>query len=64
MKADLTPIFKKDKKCTKNNYRPVSLLPSLLNIFERCMYDEVNEHFLPLFLQCGFWKGFNADTAL
>ena len=25
-RADITPIFKKDEKCLKNNYRPVSIL--------------------------------------
>ena len=64
-KADITPIFTKDKKCIKNNYRAVSILPSLSKIFERCIYDEMNEHFHPPFskLQCGYWKGFNAYTA-
>ena len=28
-KADITPIFKKDEKFWQNNYRPVSILPSV-----------------------------------
>ena len=54
-KADITPIFKKDDKFLKNNYRPISVLPSVSNIYERCIYDQINDYFHPLFskLQCG-----------
>ena len=27
--ADITPVFKKDGKFKKNNYRPISILPSV-----------------------------------
>ena len=35
--ADVTPIFKKDVKLSKKNYRPVSVLSALSKIFEKLM---------------------------
>ena len=35
--ADITPIFKKDDKTDKTNYRPISILPNLSKIYERFM---------------------------
>ena len=65
-KADITPVYKKDEKFLKNNYRPVSILPSVSKIYERCIYDQINDYFQPLFskLQCGFRKKFNAQHCL
>ena len=50
----------------KNNYKPVSILPSVSKVYERCIYDQINDYFHPLFskLQCGFWKEFNAQHCL
>ena len=65
-KADITPVYKKDEKFLKNNDRPVSILPSFSKIYERCIYDQINDYFHPLFskLQCGFRKNFNAQHYL
>ena len=65
-KADITPVFKKDEKFLKIKYRPVSILPAVSKIYERCLYDQINEYFQPLFskLQCGFRKGHNAQHCL
>ena len=65
-KADIAPVYKKDKKFMKNYYRPVSILPSVSKIYERCVYDQINDYFHPLFLklQCGFRKEFNAQHSL
>ena len=62
----MTQVFKKDGKILKTNYRPVSILPTVSEIYERCLYDQVNEYFQPLFskLQCGFRKGHNAQHCL
>ena len=35
--ADVTPIFKKKDKTFVENYRPVSVLPTVSKIFERIM---------------------------
>ena len=60
--ADIKPIYKKESRNEKENYRPVSILPNLLKIFERCMYD----HFDKLLskYQCGFRKGFSTQHCL
>ena len=43
--ADIKPIYKKESINEKENYRPVSILPNLSKIFERCMYDQLKDHF-------------------
>ena len=65
-KAEITPVFKKDEKFLKANYRPVSILPTVSKIYERCLYDQINEYFQPLFskLQCGFRKGHSAQHCI
>ena len=65
-KADITPVYKKDEKFLKNNYRPVSILPSVSKIYERYIYDQINNYFYSLSskLQCGFRKEFNAQHCL
>ena len=35
--ADIKPIYKKESRNEKENYRPGSVLPNLSQIFERCM---------------------------
>ena len=65
-KADLTPVFKKDEKLLKTNYRPGSILPTVSKIYERYLYDQINDYFQPLFSkpQCGFRKGHSAQHCL
>ena len=36
--ANITPVFKKGSANSKENHRPVSILPNLSKIFERCMF--------------------------
>ena len=50
----------------EKNYRPVSILPSLSKIFERCMYDQLKDYFDKLLskYQCGFRKGFSTQHSL
>ena len=42
--ANITPVHKKDEPTDKENYRPVSVLPLLSKIFERLIYDQLNEY--------------------
>ena len=37
--AGITPIFKKDDKTVKSNFRPMSILPNLCKIYERFMQN-------------------------
>ena len=59
--ADIRPIYKKESRNEKEDYRPVSILPNLPKIFERCMYDQLKDHFDKLLskYQCGLRKGFS-----
>ena len=65
-KADITPAYKKGDTTNKENYRPVSILPSISKIFERNMYGQIytymNDH-LSNYL-CGFRKGYSTQYCL
>ena len=43
--ANITPVFKKGSANSKENYRPVSILPNLSKIFERCMFKHMSNYF-------------------
>ena len=63
--ADVIPIHKKVDETDKENYRPISILPNLSNVYER-LYKQIYPYFDTLFskFQCGFWKGFNVQHCL
>ena len=63
--SDVKP-FKKDDKTDKENYRPISILPTLSKVYERLIYNQMYPYFDKLFskFQCGFQKGFNAQHCL
>ena len=64
--ADVTPAFKKKSKTLKDNYTPISILPNISKIYERCLYNQM-QTYLDILLskyQCGFRKGFNAQHCL
>ena len=51
--ADVTPIFKKKDKTFVQNYKPVSVLPTVSKIFERIMQKQITDYvgkFLSQFL--------------
>ena len=59
--ANITPVFKKGERYSTDNYRPVSILPNVPKIFERCIFCQINEY-MDAFLskyRCGFRKGYN-----
>ena len=64
--ADIKPIYKKESRNEKENYRPVSILPNLSKIFERCMYHQLKDYFDKLLskYQCGFRKEFSTQHCL
>ena len=41
----ITPIFKKDDELNKANYRPVTVLPALNNIFERLLAAQLGDFY-------------------
>ena len=64
--ADITPSHKKNETTNKENYRPVSILPSISKIFERNMYNQISSYIdkhLSVFL-CGFRKGYSTQHCL
>ena len=48
-KAEIRPIYKKDGRTEKSNYRLVSLLPNVSNFYERCLYDQICSYFDKIF---------------
>ena len=64
--ADVTPIFKKDDRTRKDNYRPISVLPPVSKIFEKYMFRQIFSY-IDKFLSphlCGSRKGFNTQHSL
>ena len=61
-KANITPAFKKGDINSKDNYIPVSILPNISKIFERCIFRQLYS-FIFEFLskyQCDFRKIYSA----
>ena len=64
--ADVIPIYEKEERTSKENYRPVSLLPLISKLFERDMYNQILsyiEKHLSLYL-FGFRKGHSTEQCL
>ena len=64
--ANITPVFKKDSRNNKENYRPVSILPVISKIFEKIMNDQLTSYFEKILskFQCGFRQGFSTQDCL
>ena len=64
--AEIKPIFKKDDRTDKENYRPVSLLPIVSKVYEKVLNQQLNPYFDNLLshIQCGFRKGHSPQYAL
>ena len=65
--AKVLPIFKKKKQDEFENYRPISILPSLSKIFEKVVNNQILKYFTDnnLFMQAqhGFRPNFSTETA-
>ena len=44
-KAEGSPLYKKDCRKEKSNYRPVSILSKVLKAYKRCLYDQIYDFF-------------------
>ena len=62
--ADVAPVHKKKSKLSKENYRPISILPNISKVYERYLHDQMSEFFDNIFsnYQCGFRKGLQRTT--
>ena len=52
--ADIKPVYKKNSRNEKGNYRSVSILPNLSKIYEHCMYKKKNKYFDSILCKCQF----------
>ena len=64
--ASITPVFKKNARTSKSNYRPVSVLPVISKVFERIICNQLSAFFEEIFskFQCGFRKGYSTKHCL
>ena len=64
--ANITSVYKKGSVSSKENYRPVSILPNISNIYERCLFKPISNYFEIIFsiFQCGFQQGLSAQYCL
>ena len=64
--ADKIPVFKKKDRNIIENYRPVSIFPNLIKIYERCLNDQADKYFNHILSkwQCEFCKGFSTQHSL
>ena len=64
--GDVIPILKKDDPFEKAKYRPISLLPSLLKVYEKLIYQYLNAFFENKLspLLCGFPSRYSTQHAL
>ena len=65
-RADVTHVFKKEDASLLKNYRPVSVLPVVSEIYERIIQKQIlkyiDKHLSPHL--CGYRKGYSTQTAL
>ena len=64
--AEIVPIFKKNDKKDKSNYRPISLLSNISKVYERCIQEQLDEYFNDLLskYQCGFKQYYGTQNCL
>jgi len=66
--AKVIPVFKAGSKFLCNNYRPISILPVLSKIFEKCIYNQIIFHLsvenILVPNQYGFRKGLTTTDCL
>ena len=64
--AEILPVFKKGDLYNKENYRPISILPTISKVFERVIFDQINDFMENKYsdLLCGFRKGFSTQVSL
>ena len=63
-KAEVRPLYKKDGKTEKSNYRLISALSNISKIYERCLHDQIYSYFVKIYsiYQCS--KGISIQQSL
>ena len=64
--SEVKPVFKKKSRTEVENYRPVSILPTISKIYERLIHKQLSTFFEPILskFQCGFRKGHSTEHCL
>ena len=64
--ANIIPVFRKGARTSKNNHRPVSILPVFSKIFERLLSRQLLEFFDNILYkcECGFRKAYETQHCL
>ena len=64
--VNITPVHKNDKTTSKENYRPVKVLPLISKIIERIIYDQLSKYLEKHLnsILCGFRKAYSTQHAL
>ena len=66
--AKVIPLYKSGSLNSIDNYRPISVLPTVSKIMERIVYDQLSEYLEQQGLlsesQYGFLKGYNTELAV
>ena len=64
--GQITPLFKKDNELDKSNYRPVTVLPVLNNVFERLLASQLEEFYKDILSDfiSAYRRKFSCETAL
>ena len=64
--ASVIPVFKSGDVSCKEDYRPISILPSLSKVFEKLLFMQISAYFDSKFskLLCGFRANYSTQHAL
>ena len=64
--GQVTPSFKKGNELDKTNYRPLTVLPVLNNVFERIIASQMEEFYNGILSDytSAYRKQFSCETAL
>ena len=62
----VTPLFKKDSEFNKKNYRPVSILPSFNNVFEKILANQFEDFYENILSDhiSAYRKNYSCETSL
>ena len=64
--GQVTPLFKKENKFDKKNYRPVTILPSFNNVFERILANQFEDFYENILSDhiSAYRKNYGCETSL
>ena len=65
-RADVTPIFQKGSDNETENYRPLSMLSTFSKVFQKLLFEPINDHMKSKFSKhlTGFHKNHSTQNAL